>query len=179
VVPITVDPRPHTAREEARRLREEEHVTARGRTTATMTAFRTSVVVTLVAAGVVVFGGWATWMIERDVPGRTFDSWGDSVWWAVTTLTTVGYGDHVPITTGGRVVGGIVMIAGVAVLGGVAAVVALVVARVVASAEEQALEAEAESIERRVERRLDDLDGRLARIERHLRHLAEARSDIE
>jgi voltage-gated potassium channel len=151
-------------------------VTARGRGTAAGAAFRTSVAVTLVAAGVVVLGGWAAWTIEREVPGRTFGSWGDTVWWALTTLTTVGYGDHVPVTTGGRVVGGIVMIAGVAVLGGVAAVVALVVAQVIATAEERVIEAEAESIERRIEGRLDDLDERLVRIERHLRQLAEVRT---
>jgi hypothetical protein len=60
------------------------------------------------------------------------------------------------------------MIAGVAVLGGVAAVVALIVARAVAVAEEQVLEAEAESLERRLESRLDALDARLARIEEQL-----------
>jgi hypothetical protein len=56
------------------------------------------------------------------------------------------------------------MIAGVAVLGGVAAGVALIVARAVALAEEQALEVEAESLERRLVSRLEGLDSRLARI---------------
>jgi voltage-gated potassium channel len=59
----------------------------------------------------------------------TFGSWGDSLWWALTTLTTVGYGDHMPVTTAGRLVAAAVMIAGVAVLGGVAALVALTLLR--------------------------------------------------
>jgi voltage-gated potassium channel len=131
--------------------------------------------VTLVAVAAVVLGGSAEWLTERDVPGRTFGSWGDTVWWALTTLTTVGYGDHIPVTFLGRVIAGVVMVVGVAVLGGVAAVVALVVAQAVASAEEQVLEAETEAVERRIEARLDDLDRRLARIEEHICSLVDTR----
>ena len=36
-----------------------------------------------------------------------------AIWWAVTTLTTTGYGDAVPVTPAGRVLGGIVMVAGI------------------------------------------------------------------
>jgi hypothetical protein len=74
----------------------------------------------------------------------------------------------VPVTAPDRLVGAAIMITGVAVLGGVAAGVALIVARAVAVGEEQALEAEAESVERRLEARLESLDARLARIEAHL-----------
>jgi voltage-gated potassium channel len=132
---------------------------------ATAAVTRTGVVVTAVSAAVVLVGGSAAWLLERHAPGSTFGSWGDSLWWALTTLTTVGYGDHVPVTTGGRLVAAAVMITGVAVLGGVAAIVALIVARAVAVAEEQTLEAEAESLEQRLETRLNALDARLARIE--------------
>jgi voltage-gated potassium channel len=147
--------------------------TTKRRGTGLITARGLSVVVTLVAAGAVVLGGSTAWLVERDAPGRTFGSWADALWWAVTTLTTVGYGDHVPVTPAGRVVGATIMIIGVAVLGGVAAVVALVVAQAVAATEEQALEAEAEAVERRIEARLDTLDARLARIEDRLRFLGE------
>ncbi len=127
--------------------------------------------VTAVAVAVVLVGGLGVWLAERRMPGGGIRTWGDGLWWAITTLTTTGYGDHVPVTVAGRLIGTAVMIAGVAVLGGVAAGVALVAARAVAVAEEQALEAEAETLERRLELRLDVLDARLRRIEDQLLRL--------
>jgi voltage-gated potassium channel len=118
---------------------------------------------------VVLAGGTAVWRLEGERPGSTFHSWGDGIWWAVTTLTTVGYGDHVPETTVGRVVAALIMIMGVGVLGAVAAVVALIFATAVAIREERILEAEGRTLEARLEARLKVLDARLARIEEHLR----------
>jgi voltage-gated potassium channel len=128
------------------------------------TAVRTVIVVSGVSAGVVLLGGSAVWLLERNVSGHTWGSWGDGLWWALTTITTTGYGDHVPVTLAGRLVGAVVMMAGVAVVGGVAAGVALVVVRAAAHAEEQAMVGEAESLEQRLESRLDGLEVRLARI---------------
>ena len=128
---------------------------------------------TAVASSFVVFvGGTTVWHLEGDRPGTTFRSWGDGIWWALTTLTTVGYGDHVPATTSGRVVAAMIMIMGVGVLGAVAAVVALIFASSVARREERILEAEGRSLEARLEARLDTLDARLAGIEKHLDRLA-------
>jgi voltage-gated potassium channel len=108
------------------------------------------------------------WQLERDEPASTFRSWADAVWWAISTLTTVGYGDHVPVTTGGRFVAGAIMVFGVAMLGAVAAVVALYFARTIAAQEEAAFEAEAETLERRIESRLDGIEAQLRRIEQRL-----------
>lgn len=41
----------------------------------------------------------------------------DALWWSITTITTVGYGDRYPVTTEGRVIGAILMIAGVSMFG--------------------------------------------------------------
>lgn len=49
---------------------------------------------------------------------------GDAVWWAISTLTTVGYGDHYPITPEGRVVASILMFAGLTLNGSLAAFLA-------------------------------------------------------
>jgi len=141
----------------------------RRRLSVTVTAvLRLALATSVVSAAVVLGGGTAVWRLEGDRPGSTFRSWGDGIWWAMTTMTTVGYGDHVPETTLGRVVAALIMIVGVGVLGAVAAVVALIFASAVASREERILEAEGRALEGRLEARLDVLDARLANIEEHL-----------
>ena len=57
------------------------------------------------------------YFLERDVQPATFGSVPATMWWAVVTLTTVGYGDVVPITALGRVVAAMVMICGLGVFG--------------------------------------------------------------
>ena len=136
-----------------------------------------ALVVTAAAVAVVLLGGSGAWLAEHRMPGTTIRSWGDGLWWALTTLTTVGYGDHVPVTVAGRLIAAAVMITGVAVLGSVAAGIALIVARAVAATEEQALEVEAKSIEQRLEGRFDDLDERLARIEEQLQRFTSRTGD--
>ncbi|TAJ47858.1 MAG: potassium channel protein [Herbiconiux sp.] len=54
---------------------------------------------------------------ERGAPGATIDSFGDAIWWACVTMTTVGYGDYVPVTLLGRVLAVILMFGGVAIVG--------------------------------------------------------------
>lgn len=53
----------------------------------------------------------------------TFSTTGDGLWWAVTTVTSVGYGDYYPVTLPGRVLGGILSILGVTMFGIVIALV--------------------------------------------------------
>lgn len=61
---------------------------------------------------------------ERGHPGATIRTFGDSVWWALVTMMTVGYGDKYPVTTTGRVIGAGLMMCGVALLGVVTATLA-------------------------------------------------------
>ena len=61
---------------------------------------------------------------ERYAEGASITSFGDAMWWALTTMTTVWYGDTYPVTTSGRVVGALLMITGVALLGVVTATLA-------------------------------------------------------
>ena len=115
------------------------------------TVLRLAATVTVFAAVVVLTGGSALWLVEREQPDSTVHSYGDALWWALTTLTTTGYGDHIPMTTIGRVIGAGVMVTGVAVIGAVAAVIALALTVRFARQEELAVKAEAESLEHRLE----------------------------
>lgn len=53
---------------------------------------------------VVFVGGLAMLDTERGQSGANIQSPGDAWWWAISTVTTVGYGDRYPVTTSGRVV---------------------------------------------------------------------------
>lgn len=53
-----------------------------------------------------------------------FDTLGESLWWSIVTVTTVGYGDRVPTTGSGRVIAAVLMLCGLAILGVVAATLA-------------------------------------------------------
>jgi voltage-gated potassium channel len=61
---------------------------------------------------------------ERRAPKASITTFGDALWWAVTTVTTVGYGDRYPITTEGRLVAVALMLSGIALIGVVTASVA-------------------------------------------------------
>lgn len=58
---------------------------------------------------------------ERGRPGARINSFGDAVWWAISTVTTVGYGDQYPITVPGRVIAVLLMIGGISLIGVVTA----------------------------------------------------------
>lgn len=62
--------------------------------------------------------------VERTAPGANIHNFGDALWWALVTVTTVGYGDTYPVTTDGRLIAAAVMVTGIAVLGVVTATVA-------------------------------------------------------
>lgn len=61
---------------------------------------------------------------ERRNPEANITSLADALWWTLTTITTVGYGDRYPTTTEGRLVAGALMIAGIALLGVITGMVA-------------------------------------------------------
>jgi voltage-gated potassium channel len=72
--------------------------------------------VAVIAVAVVVIGAAAAYRAEHP-SNPEFATFGDSLWWAVVTLTTVGYGDIVPKTTAGRLTGFMIMVTGVGILG--------------------------------------------------------------
>ncbi|NEE04599.1 potassium channel family protein [Phytoactinopolyspora halotolerans] len=69
-------------------------------------------------------GGLAITDAERGHPDALIANVGDGWWWAFVSMTTVGYGDMYPVTTTGRLVATVLMLAGIAVLGSVTGMVA-------------------------------------------------------
>jgi len=61
---------------------------------------------------------------ERAVEGSNIKNFGDGFWWAITTVTTVGYGDRYPTTTEGRLIAVALMITGISLMGVITASVA-------------------------------------------------------
>jgi voltage-gated potassium channel len=72
--------------------------------------------VLIVFITVLVVAATATHFFERDRQPEQFGSIPAALWWAVVTLTTTGYGDVVPHTVGGKMVGSVVMVSGILVL---------------------------------------------------------------
>ena len=54
-------------------------------------------------------------LFERESPIANIKTTEDAVWWALVTITTVGYGDYFPVTVGGRILASILMVVGVGV----------------------------------------------------------------
>lgn len=60
--------------------------------------------------------GAAVLEIERFAPGTHIQTPSDALWWALVTVTTIGYGDVYPVTTEGRLVAGVLIIFGIAMI---------------------------------------------------------------
>jgi voltage-gated potassium channel len=99
----------------------------------------------------------------RFLSPNSFSSFGNALWWSATTVTTIGYGDVVPATNGGRVVAVFVMFASVATISFTTAVVT---ATFVAYHQRRLgldVERHRELLDElhEIERRLDQLDAKL------------------
>jgi voltage-gated potassium channel len=108
--------------------------------------------------------GFVVTLVDR----KDFPTFGDGVWWAIVTLGTVGYGDIVPHTAWGRVVGSIVIVFGVTFI---AFLTATVTSAFVSSAEqeerererqrEEEIEEETRALMRELKTQLDVIEAKL------------------
>jgi voltage-gated potassium channel len=120
-------------------------------------------VIVVVTAVVVVGGGVLMRVLDHD----EYPNIWRGMWWALQTVTTVGYGDVTPARVSGRIVAAFVMLQGIAFL---AILVAAITSSFVARAErDQLVDAASEAEEEaRLHARFDDLVVRLERLEQQL-----------
>jgi voltage-gated potassium channel len=132
-------------------------------------------VVTYVAgsAALLVFvGALAVLDVEQSAPDAKIVTFGDALWWGITTITTVGYGDMYPVTPIGRLVAAALMMSGIAVLGVVTASIASwLVQRV-----EDTAETVAEAVEEPVRVEVAELVAEIAALRREVAELKEQRT---
>lgn len=119
-----------------------------------LTARRAAALIAVFTLLTTIIGGVLAWILDR----ADFPSLGSSLWWAVQTVTTVGYGDVTPSHTQGRVIATVVMLAGIAFL-------AVVTASITAALVENARAGRRASEEKESIRHLKEIDDRLARLE--------------
>ena len=122
-----------------------------------LTPARAMRIIVFVTAVVTVLGG----VLIRLVDSREFPNLGESLWWSLQTVTTVGYGDVVPQQTGGRIIGAVVMLQGIGLI-------TIVAASVTAALIEQARARRGRAQDPELPARLERIDTRLSAIERLL-----------
>ena len=69
-----------------------------------------------VAAGIVIAGSIAMYYVESGQENSQINSYLDALWWTIATITTVGYGDTIPVSDVGKIIAMFYMIFGIAVL---------------------------------------------------------------
>ena len=122
-----------------------------------LTLFRAVRTIVAIAILLVLLAG----ALARWVEPETFTSLGLAYWWAVTTVTTVGYGDVVPVSPEGRIVGGLLMLTGLSLIPTLTSViVSLFLAK-----RRQLEQARIEQLEKEQGAILARIEERLARIE--------------
>jgi voltage-gated potassium channel Kch len=104
---------------------------------------------------------------ERDMPNGNIHSYPDALWWAVTTITTVGYGDRFPMSPAGRGVAVVLMVSGIALFG-------VITASIAAYFVEQKAEQDLAGRLDRVLERLDAIEAKLPSDEQEQQRLQES-----
>jgi voltage-gated potassium channel len=106
----------------------------------------------LIVTLITITAGVLVWVVELDEPEANINSVGDGLWWAVTTLTTVGYGDRFPTSPMGKGIAVVLMLVGVALLGLLAANLASILIRGLHDEPESTTELQIAEMAERLER---------------------------
>ena len=122
-----------------------------------LTAGRAARIIAFVTVSLTVVSGVVIHFLDR----ANFPNIGGGMWWAVQTVTTVGYGDAVPTSTGGRLVAVLVMVLGIGFL-------TVITAAITSTFVEAARRRMQAGEEEQLDATLDRIDARLAAIEAKL-----------
>lgn len=125
---------------------------------APLTARRAAATISLFTLTLTLVAALSAFLLDRS----DFPNLGISAWWALQTVTTVGYGDFVPTSIEGRIIGSVVMLGGISFI---AVVTASIAAALVESARRRA---GAAPEEHPLAPRLDEIAARLESLERRL-----------
>ena len=120
----------------------------------------------LLAAIAVVVGAAGLAFVAEDGQGGPINSFSDALWWSVSTITTVGYGDTYPVTAAGRGIGVLLMLAGITLFGTITANLAAFLVE----SDELRARPDAPASRGQIERlneRIDELEGLLRRALEH------------
>jgi voltage-gated potassium channel len=120
--------------------------------------------VLIAAAATLFLGAWLVLLFEEHAKGSNIHSYSDALWWAIVTVTTVGYGDRFPVSEGGRAVAVILMLLGIGLIGVLTATVASVFVKEHTDANKE----EFRKGHADLGQQLSEISNRLADVERRL-----------
>ena len=153
-------PRAQNAESESDEQEEKVPLTARLLLRQTLTARRAAGIIAGVTVLITVAGG----ILERVLDHQEYHTIGRGLWFALQTVTTVGYGDVTPARSIGRLIGAVIMLTGIGFL---AVITASVTASLIESSRRRFAGDDAD-----MARRIEEVDARLSRIEAALDRLA-------
>ena len=139
-------------------------LTARLLLSESLTARRAAVIIAAFTVLITIAGG----ILVRVLDEREYHTIGRGIWFALQTVTTVGYGDVTPEQPNGRIIAAVIMLTGIGFI-------AVITASVTSSLVESSRRRVAGQAEADLTRRLDEVIERLARIEAQLSHPAPLR----
>jgi voltage-gated potassium channel len=125
-----------------------------------LTARRAAQIIASVTVSITIISG----VVMHFTDEKTFPTVGDGLWWAIQTVTTVGYGDLVPSSTAGRLVAALVMVLGIGFL---TVITAAITSTFIESAKRRLQGSESDALSAK----LDQIGERLTMIEAGLKDL--------
>jgi voltage-gated potassium channel len=127
--------------------------------------------VLLAATGIVVASAALVLSFEQHAKGSNIHNYADALWWAVVTVTTIGYGDHYPVSAGGRGVAVVLMLVGIGLIGVLTATVASFFIQRQSAEGDERLDA--------VQSQLDEIQGLLRQIAARSQPAALERPEVD